>query len=220
MVKTVARVHLAALMSAAAVFASSAAAAEPDGSGVYLGLGAGLGHASIDQGNINASLISVGATSATTSTDEKSVAYKVFLGYSFNRYIAIEGGYFNLGKFSFNSTVTPPGTLSGEIKTYGFNLDAVASLPLTKTFSIFGRGGVQNAKSTVNYTGTGSVVVLTPQTSESKTSWDAGAGVAFEFAKNRVGVRVEWNVYRVPDGTGTNNTSNVNVFGLSVYSRF
>jgi len=33
-------------------------------------------------------------------------------------------------------------------------------------------------------------------------------------------VRAEWTLYRVPDGTDTNNKSNVNVFGVSVYSRF
>jgi OmpA-OmpF porin, OOP family len=220
MVKTVATFQLAVLMSAAVVFASSAKAAGPDGSGVYLGVGAGVGHANIDQDNINASLLSLGFTNPSTSTDESSVAYKIFAGYSFNRYIAVEGGYFNLGKFSFDSTVTPAGTLNGQVKTYGFNLDAVGSLPLTQTFSIFARGGVQNAKSTVNYTGTGSVLVLTPQTSETKTSWDAGAGVAFEFANGKVGVRVEWELYRVPDGTNTDNTSNVNVFGVSVYSKF
>lgn len=222
MVKTVARFQLAVLMSTAAVFASSAEAAGPDGSGVYLGIGAGVGHASIDEGNINASLASLGLTNPSTTADQSSVAYKLFLGYSFNRYIAIEGGYFNLGKFSFDSTVTGPGTLSGEVKTYGFNFDAVASLPLTQTFSIFGRGGVQNAKSTVNYTSTGSVtpVFTTSQTSETKTSWDAGAGAAFEFANGKVGVRVEWTLYRVPDGTDTNNKSNINVYGLSVYSKF
>jgi OOP family OmpA-OmpF porin len=219
MVKRVARFQLAVLMSAAAVFAGSAAAASPDGSGVYLGIGAGVGHASIDQTNINNELLSAGFTPVSTSTDENSVAYKLFLGYSFNRYIAVEGGYFNLGKFSADSTVTV-GTASEQIKTYGFNLDAVASLPLTQTFSIFGRGGVQNAKTTVDRSSTGSVAVLVPQSSESKTSWDAGAGVAFEFANGKVGVRVEWELYHVPDGTNTNNMSNVNVFGVSVYSKF
>ncbi len=218
--KKVARIQLAVLTSAAALFAGSAWAADSNGSGVYIGIGAGASFANIDQDNINASLLSLGATSATTSTSENSVAYKGFVGYSFNRYIALEGGYFNLGTFKFNSTVSPPGTLNGEVKTSGFNLDAVASLPFTQTFSIFGRGGVQNAKSTVNYAGTGSVVVLTPQTSESKTSWDAGAGVAFEFAKGHVGLRVEWELYRVPDGTNTDTMSNVNVFGVSVYSKF
>jgi OOP family OmpA-OmpF porin len=109
--------------------------------------------------------------------------------------------------------------LNGEIKSSGFELDALASYPFANGFSVFGRLGVQNAKTKVSFTGTGSVLVLTPETSESKTSWDAGLGVGYEF-KNGIGLRGEWELYRVPDGTNTGTTANVNVFGASVYYKF
>jgi OmpA-OmpF porin, OOP family len=218
-VKTAARIQPAVLMCATIAFAGSAWAADPDGSGVYVGAGAGASRASIDTSGINASLLSLGFASANTSTTENSVAYKAFVGYSFNRYIAVEGGYFNLGTFKFDSTVTPPGTLNGEVKTSGFNLDAVLSYPFAQGFSVFGRLGVQNAKTKVNFSGTGSVLVTTPETSETKTGWDAGLGVGYEFAKG-IGLRGEWELYRVPDGTNTGNTADVNVFGISIYYKF
>jgi OOP family OmpA-OmpF porin len=203
----------------ASLTGSAWAAGNADGSGFYIGLGAGASSAKIDSGSINSDLQSLGFSSATTSTDEGSVAYKAFAGYSFNKYIAIEGGYFDLGTFKFNSTVTPPGTLNGEIKSSGFNLGAVLSYPFGQGFSVFGRVGVQNAKTKVNYTSTGSVLVINPESSETKTNWDAGLGLGYQFA-NGIGVRAEWERYRVPDGTNTDNTSNVDLFGISVVYKF
>jgi OOP family OmpA-OmpF porin len=105
------------------------------------------------------------------------------------------------------------------VKSNGFELDALLSYPFTQGFSVFGRVGVQNAKSTVNLTGAGSVVVITPQTSETKTSWDAGVGLGYEFTTG-LGLRAEWQRYRVPDGTNTGTMSDVDVVGASIYYKF
>ena len=50
------------------------------------------------------------------SRDESGQGFKVFGGYQINRNFALEGGYFNLGKFGFTLTTVPAGTLSGSIK--------------------------------------------------------------------------------------------------------
>lgn len=75
---------------------------------------------------------------------------------------------------------------------------------------------MQVATSTVNYTGTGSVVVLTPQPSETKTNWTRGLGCAtrlqMELACARSGSSTE-------SLTG-DNTANVNVLGVSIYYKF
>jgi OmpA-OmpF porin, OOP family len=210
-------VSISVLLATAA--ALPAQAASPDGAGVYIGLGAGISRAKIEDSNINAGLVSQGATSATTTKDENGTAYKAFVGYSFNRYIAIEGGYFDLGKFTFDSVTTPPGTLSGEIKVSGWNLDAVLSYPFGQGFSVFARAGVQNAESKVNLSGTGAVVVLRPEISETKTNWKAGVGAGYEFAQG-FGLRGEWERYRVSDPTDTDNDSDVDVLSLSVYYKF
>ena len=202
-----------------AVWGPPALAAGSDGSGIYIGVGAGASRGKIDDGSINQSLQSLGFSSASTTKSENSTAYKAFVGYSFNRYIAVEGGYFDLGKFKFDSTVQPPGTLHGEIKASGFNLDAVLSYPFTEGFSVFARAGVQNAKSKANFSGTGSVLVLQPESSETKTDWKAGLGLGYEFSQG-IGVRGEWERYRISDGTNSGDKSNVDVFGLSLYYKF
>lgn len=217
--KTRARMQWAVLTCATVVFTAPAWPAGSDGSGVYIGAGAGASRTTLDDAGINAALLSLGFASATTSKSETSAAYKAFIGYSFNEYIAIEGGYFNLGKFKFDSAVTPPGNLHGETSSQGFNVDAVLSYPFAQGFSVFGRAGVQNSKSRVDLTGTGSVVVLISETSETKTSWKAGLGLGYEFAQ-RIGVRGEWEYYRVPDGTNSSTLATVDVFGISLYYKF
>jgi len=207
------------LTCAAALWAGSAVAAGSDGSGFYIGVGGGITHDNIDENRVNQQLLDAGYSSPSTNSSENSVAYKAFVGYSFNRYIAIEGGYFNLGKFKFDSTVSGPGTLHEEIKSSGFNVDAVLSYPFAKGFSLFARAGVQRAKSKASYSATGSVNLLDADDSETKTSWKGGLGVGYEFSQN-VGVRGEWERYRIRDGTENDHDFNLDVFGLSVYYKF
>lgn len=111
-----------------------------DDSYFYGGLSVGQSRAKIDDERITASLLAAGLTTTGMTVDERSAAYKLFGGYQFNRYLGVEGGYFNLGKFGFTSTTTPAGTLSGQIKLRGLNLDLVGTLPLVENLSLIGRG--------------------------------------------------------------------------------
>ena len=218
-----ARMQFAFLAAATFFICAPASAAGPEGSGVYIGLGAGASRTTIDNTHvgINAAIIAAGFSSATTTTDKYGygAAYKAFAGYSFNKYVALELGYFNLGKFKFDTTTTPAGTLHAETKTQGANLDAVFSYPFDNGFSVFGRIGIQYVKSKVDLTGTGAIIVLSSSTNETGRGPKTGVGVGYEFARN-MGVRGEWEYYRVPDGTNTKTVAKVDVIGLSLYYRF
>ena len=221
--KTHARMQFAVVTGAVVLFAAPAWAQGPDGQGVYIGGGAGASRTTIDDhsAGINATLLSAGFSSPRTDTSkyEHSAAYKAFIGYNFNQYVALEAGYFNLGKFKFDTTVTPAGTLHGEAKSQGANLDAVFGYPLGQGFNVFGRIGIQNTQSKVALTGAGSVNVLTSSVSETRRGWKSGIGLGYEFAKN-IGVRGEWEYYRIPDGTNTDTVAKVDVVGVSLYYRF
>jgi OOP family OmpA-OmpF porin len=82
-------------------------------------------------------------SAANSSTDQKDTAYKLFGGYQFNRNVALEGGYFNLGHNSFNALTSPAGTLAGESKVQSLNLDLVGTLPISERFSALARIGIQ-----------------------------------------------------------------------------
>lgn len=211
-----------ALIASALAYGATATvahAADPDGTGFYVGGGGGASLVKINDGGINDGLRSLGFTGVTTSKDESSIAYKVFAGYAINRYVAIEGGYFDLGKFGFNSLALPTVGLSGDVKVRGINLDAVLSYPLAAGFSVFGRIGVLSAESKfqlalVSGLGAGAATIK-----ETKIGWKTGLGIGYEFS-NGLGLRGEWERYNVADGTKTGDKADVDVFGISLQYRF
>jgi OOP family OmpA-OmpF porin len=192
-----------------------------DGSGVYFGIGGGATRTTIDdlESGINAELLRAGFTSATTETNSNSGMYKAFIGYNFNQYFALEGSYFNLGKFTFDTNVTPSGTLHGETKSQGGNLDIILSYPFDEGVILFGRIGADYAKSKADLIGTGSVSINTSSTSESSWGRHFGLGLGYEFSQH-TGVRGEWEYYQIPDGTNTHTQAKVDVIALSLYYRF
>jgi OOP family OmpA-OmpF porin len=210
-----------ALPCALNVFMTNVWAAGSDGSGVYLGIGGGVSRTNIDDltSGLNQSLVRAGFTSATTDTSDKSGNYKAFLGYSFNPYFGLEATYFNLGKFTFETNVTPDGTLHGETKSQGGSLDIMLSYPFEEGFILLGRIGADYAKSKADLMGTGSVTVLNSSTTETGWGRHFGLGLGYEFSKH-TGVRGEWEYLQIPDGTNTHTEVKVDVFEVSLYYKF
>lgn len=96
---------------ALAVIASPFAVA--DDSGWYSGINIGQSRAKIDDAQITARLLGTGLTTTSITNDDPDTGYKLFGGYQFNKNFALEGGYFDLGKFGFTATTVLAGTLSG-----------------------------------------------------------------------------------------------------------
>ena len=91
-----------AVLSAAITAAPCALAADATGTW-YVGAGIGQSRAKLENSSISSVLTGTGATVAGTSKNETSFEGKAFVGYQFNKYIAAEGGFFRLGKFSFDT---------------------------------------------------------------------------------------------------------------------
>ena len=185
-------------------------------SGWYLGANVGKSKAKIDDARI-INTLSPGLSITTIHDNNSDTGFKVFGGYSFNKYFALEGGYFNLGKFGYDATTIPAGTLNGEIKVNGFNLDAVLSLPITEKFSVFGRVGVDRAKADVTFVGTGFAVVKNPNPSEQSTNLKYGAGLQYDFTRS-FGMRAEVERYRINDAIG--NKGDIDLASIGVLFRF
>src|SRR6185436_1071604 len=144
-------------------------------SGWYAGFGVGLSMADVDNDRIKDGLLQQGLATTSISDDERDVGYKIFGGYKINRHFAVEGGYFDLGKFGFTANTSPPGTVSGSIKLSGFNLDGLGILPLSEKFSAFGRIGVQYAKAKDSISGnTLASSAANENPSKSSTNYKAG----------------------------------------------
>jgi OOP family OmpA-OmpF porin len=105
--------YLLGLVSLSAVMAVPAFA--QDKSLYYYGINAGQSNTDTDAAGTTSGLLP-GVNATSTSTDQKDTAYKLFGGYQFNRNMAVEGGYFNLGHNSFDAVTAPAGTLAGNSK--------------------------------------------------------------------------------------------------------
>lgn len=200
---------------ALAAIASPGAAA--DDSAWYVGGNVGKSKASIDNERITSSLLSEGFSTTSLSDEDSSTGFKLFGGYRFNRFFAMEGGYFDLGKFGFTANTLPLGTLTGKIKVNGVNLDLVAMMPLAERFSAFARAGVIYAEAKDTFTGSGSVAVFNPNPSKRAANYKYGVGLGFDFTR-AFGMRVEAERHRIDDAVG--NKGDIDLYSVGLVYRF
>jgi OmpA-OmpF porin, OOP family len=127
-------------------------------SGWYLGANIGQSRSDIDNERITQNLLQGGLSTASFDENDRDTGFKLLGGYQFNRYMAIEGGYFDLGKFDFTVQTLPLGTLTGEIKLKGINADTKDS-----------------------FRGTGAVNVVDPEARERQANLKLGLGLQYAF---------------------------------------
>lgn len=188
-----------------------------DNLGWYGGANIGQSTANIDEARITSGLLGSGLVAGPFNLDERDGAYKIFGGYQFNPYFSVEAGYFDLGRFGFSTTTTPAGTLSGDIKIKGLNLDLVGTLPMTDKFSAFGRIGVTHARAQDSFVGSGAVNVLNPNPSSRDTNLKVGLGLQYAFT-DALSLRAEIERYRIDDAVG--NRGDVDMASLGLVYRF
>lgn len=183
----------------------------------YGGASIGQSRARIDEARIAASLQNLGLTTTAITRENSDTGYKAFLGYQMTPWWALEASYFRLGRFSFQSTTAPAGTLNGNIRLDGLALDLVGTLPLSEQFALIGRVGAQNARARDSFAGTGAVVVTNPNPQERKVNLKYGGGLQWDVAHSFL-LRAEGERYHVNDAVG--NRGSVNLVSLSVVIPF
>lgn len=208
-------------LSAALGWATLAALASPaamaQDAGWYGGANVGQSRATIDDPRIRSNLLNNGFTSVTIADDDRSTGFKIFGGYQLNKNFAVEGGYFDLGNFGYSATTVPAGTLNGNMKVRGLNLDLVGTLPMTDKFSVFGRLGVNYAQTRDNFSGTGAVNVTNPNPRKNDTNYKFGAGLQYAFTDS-LAMRVEAERYRINDAVG--NKGDIDLYSVGLIYRF
>lgn len=179
--------------------------------GWYMGGNIGLSTANIDRDRITQNI-----TTTSYNDDESDLGYKLFGGYQFNKYFALEGGYFNLGKFDY-ALSTATGTAEGDIKVMGANLDAVAILPITENFSLFGRVGAIYSRAKDSFGTTGTISITDTNPKESDFNYKFGAGLQYAIT-DAVGIRLETERYRINDAVG--NDGDIDLLSVGLTYRF
>jgi OOP family OmpA-OmpF porin len=202
------------LLACAVVLGNAALAQD---TGWYLGLNLGETRAKIDNERISNELVGIGLTLADIEKQENSKGYKLYGGYQVNRNFAIEGGYFSLGDFGFTASTLAPGTLRGNLRLQGLNLDAVGTLPLTSKFSLTARVGLNYADTVDRFSGTGAVNVRNPNPGTRETNLKVGLGLQYALTDKWL-VRADLERYRIDDAVG--NHGDVDYLSVGLVALF
>jgi len=130
---------LGALLAAAGIIGASQAFAGND-SGVYGLVGGGVGYWNSGEDSRMVALENRGG--GTGTTDTRSAAFKVGIGYQFDVYNGIDLSYHNNGKFQHRLQSTFFGDETIDVKVRRVVLGYVLTIPATQNFSVMGRVGV------------------------------------------------------------------------------
>jgi len=187
-----------------------------DTSHYYGGLSVGQSKTEINPHDLTSGMLP-GVSAVRSKTDEKDTAYKLFGGYQFNRNLAVEGGYFNLGKNRLSALTAPPGALNGQTRVEGLNLDLVGTLPLSERFAALARVGAQHAWSQSRFTGSGAAAGVTPNRKMNASGYKVGLGMQYEVNPS-MWLRGEVERYRIKDVVGRRN--NVDLLSVSLVFPF
>jgi OOP family OmpA-OmpF porin len=180
----------------------------------YLGLAGGQSTFQFHEQNIVSGRLSPGVIgSGITSHDNKDSAFRIFGGYQFNRFWALEAAYFDLGNSKFSSSIYPTGTFNGEIKVRGGSLDLVGTLPLGERFAVLGRIGGHYSRTQDAFNGTGNASNVGGSPSTRKTDGKVGGGLQYAFSEGFM-MRLEGERYRVANAVGGKGYINTAMLSL------
>lgn len=178
----------------------------------YWGLGVGQSQSQLDDRQTTNSLLRSFTSPGSFTSERQDTAYKLFGGYQFNRNIGVELGYFNLGKFTYGTSM-PRGILNGRYENEGVNLDLVGTMPLSEKWSALARIGVQYSNTRDGFSGPGLSAAASNDNSQRDTNGKVGLGLQYELTPS-VFVRAEAERFRIKDGIGSNG--DVNYYSMSL----
>lgn len=208
-------VMTASLLAAQAAQAQDNTFINPDwaNSAWYIGAGVGQSRATIDEPRLRASLAANGETVTGFSKDQRDTGYKLFVGRQLNQYVAVEAGYFDLGKFDFKSSTSGNGVLNGEAGFRGVNLDLLGQLPLSQRLSLLGRVGMHYTKTNTEFSGNRLLGSTNTHASERKLNAKLGLGLEYKFSE-ALALRGEVERYRLNDAVG--NRGDADLYSVSL----
>ena len=120
--------------------------------------------------------------------DTKDVSWSIFAGYQFNRHLAIETAYSDLGQQTTSGLIAGV-PITSRFETTAWEIVGVGTLPITEKFSIHAKFGMFRYESEANTTG-----AFVGATKEKGTEFTFGGGVQYAFTPN-LGARFEWQRY-------------------------
>jgi len=168
---------------------------------------------------------SVGQTKAHASdtvlfsNDKTDTGYALGLGYTFNKYVAIEAGYNDLGEIN-RDYADGTGAVNIKSEADGFYFGPQISLPVTDAFSLFGKIGLfawdvdQKASASGAYAAFNGLGA-----SAHGTDVYFGAGMAYAIT-NTLSVKAEWVRYNNVGDKDTTDSADVDFISAGLVFKF
>jgi hypothetical protein len=117
--------------------------------------------------------------------------YRFKLGYKYSRYLSVESEFVDFGRTPAD-IFTSPGNLASAFRSTGFGVDTVATLPVWRSFSFYGRMGAYHGEAR-NAFAMYSTSLLGDNASRG-TRWRYGLGVRYDFT-SAFGIHAELERY-------------------------
>jgi OOP family OmpA-OmpF porin len=174
--------------------------------------------ASFDKATSDNALTSVGAVGLSSSSKDNSNKWRLQLGYRFNDYVAVEGGYIDLGRAKYAATYTG-GSAAGRLKAGGPNLSLLGMLPVADGLSLFGELGVIDAKVKANLSATAPAASASDQYSKYKIRPIYGLGAMYDFTEH-TGMRVSYERVNAVGEKHRLGRMDVNMYSLGLSYKF
>jgi hypothetical protein len=157
------------------------------------------------------SFSSIATPSTVTPTFTADATSRVKLGYKYSRYLSVESEYIDFG--TPGGVFASPTNLSSAFRSTGIAVDTVATLPLWRQFSFYGRLGA--------YSGSRNIYFSSPTSllgDSTRTRVRYGLGMRYDFTK-AFGIRAELDRYAQP-GSVLAGEAEADVFAIGLSWRF
>lgn len=156
-----------------------------------------------------------------TTIDDTDTGWKAYVGYRFNPFFALEGGYVDLGKATFSTNIVAPFPtpfqIHGTAEATGYNLTAIVGMPLGSAAFLFAKGGAFYWDADFTETIFGATRVAR---SESDTKLTYGAGLELGLSHG-LRIRGEWERFEeVGSGIGGREGTDVDLASVGLMFEF
>jgi OmpA-OmpF porin, OOP family len=140
--------------------------------------------------------------------------YRLKLGYKYSRYLSVESEYVDVGT-NAGTVFSSPANLASAFRQTGFGVDTVATVPLWRQFSFYGRLGA--------YTGSRDLFSTNPVSllggeGARGTRLRYGLGMRYDLTKS-LGIRAEMERFS-PLGSTVAGEPEVDLFSVGLMWRF
>jgi len=186
-----------------------AALAAPTANADYLGVVRLPGAPSASSGFYSFSSIAPSGLTPTFTTDSAS---RLKLGYKYSRFLSVESEYIDFGASS-GSAFASPTNLSSAFRSTGFAVDTIATLPVWRQFSFYGRLGAYSGSRNIYFS---NPVSLLGDNNRARVRY--GLGMRYDFTK-AFGIRAELERY-APPGSVLAGEAEADVFTVGLSWRF